>query len=502
MRSVFALLILWGSSVAAIPAGAQTAALPAGSQTPTTTDSTLRALPSRYLGSVQARSQKIDQAITLQSTTYLNRLSRLEARILGRLQKTDSAAGSRLSPASYQQLAAQMQSPASGANHYATSYVPGLDTLGTTLKFLQTKASQTGANAGSVQGQVAAKAGLVTTQLNAASAQVQQLQGKLNEANLVQQYISRRQQELAQLLGRYTHLPPGVLQTFTQFKTTGYYYRQQIQQYKNMLNDPGKVERLVVSHLSQVPAYTQFMARYSILASLFKVPTGYGDGTAKTQGLQTQSELQQTLQAQLGNGGGSAQVQQQLQSAQGKIQQIQNSLSKYGVGAQGIDMPNFQPNSQKTKTFLKRIEYGVNVQFAKSSYDFPTTGDLGLSLGYKLNDKSTVGVGLAYNIGLGSGWNFIQFTNQGLGLRSYMDWKIKKTYYVTGGYELNYLTQFASIDQLRNRSAWQPSALIGLEKKYKISSKLQGNLQLLFDALYRQEIPQGQAIRFRVGYNF
>ena len=83
-----------------------------------------------------------------------------------------------------------------------------------------------------------------------------------------------------------------------------------------------------------------------------------------------------------------------------------------------------------------------------------------------------------------------------------MDWKIKKTYYVTGGYELNYMSQFSSITELQNRSAWQPSALIGLEKKYKISSKLQGNLQLLFDALYRQEIPAGQAIKFRVGYNF
>ncbi len=104
--------------------------------------------------------------------------------------------------------------------------------------------------------------------------------------------------------------------------------------------------------------------------------------------------------------------------------------------------------------------------------------------------------------GMGSGWGDIQFSSQGLGLRSFMDWKVYKSYYVTGGYEENYMTEFSSIAELQNRSAWQASALIGMERKYKISTKLTGTVQLLFDALYRQEIPQGQAIKIRVGYNF
>jgi len=44
--------------------------------------------------------------------------------------------------------------------------------------------------------------------------------------------------------------------------------------------------------------------------------------------------------------------------------------------------------------------------------------------------------------------------------------------------------------------------LIGLERKYKISAKLQGNVQVLYDALYSQQIPRGQMIKVRVGYNF
>ena len=443
---------------------------------------TVRQIPARYYEQAANQAQSVDQALTQKTTQYLNKLSRLEAKILAKLHGSDSTKSASLPPANYSQLASQMSTPGTGAT--TVNYVPSLDTLQTTLKFLQ------------VQG------GPASTALS----QVQQLQGSLNTSNLVQQYISERRQELANLLGSYTHLPPGVTQELTQYKETAYYYSQQVQQYKAMLNDPDKMEKLAVNILSRSAAYSQFLAKNSILASLFQLPAAYGS-SASTQGLQTQSQIQQLMQ-QSGSltggvgGGPTAAVQQQIQGAQSQLTGIQNSISQYGAGGNNLDMPNFKPNSQKTKTFLKRLEYGVNVQFAKSAYDFPATGNLGLSLGYKINDKSTIGVGTSYNMGLGTSWSFIQFTSQGVGLRSFMDWKIKKTYYVTGGYELNYMSQFSSITELQNRSAWQPSALIGLEKKYKISSKLQGNLQLLFDALYRQEIPAGQAIKFRVGYNF
>jgi hypothetical protein len=247
------------------------------------------------------------------------------------------------------------------------------------------------------------------------------------------------------------------------------------------------------------------------LAGLFAAPPG-GGGTAPGSlplnlgNLQTRSQVQGFIQQQLAPGGQAATqaAQQQMQVAQGQLNSLQNQITKFGSGGGGSDMdlpPGFQPNTQKTKTFLKRLEYGANVQFAQSTYSFPATANVALSLGYKINDKSTIGVGLAYLAGMGTGWDHIQFSSQGIGFRSSMDWKIKKTYYVIGGFEENYMTQFSSIAFLRN-FAWQKSALFGLERKYKINSKLQGNVQILFDALYKQEIPQGQMIKFRVGYNF
>ena len=481
MRLRLLLLILTGIARPDAPVNAQTAG-----------DSSLQHIqhiPAAYADKVQAKAQSIDAALTKKTSQYIDKLSKLEGRILAKLQKLNPSKTLALSPSPYDSWLSRVQGNVPGAA--PTNYVPGLDTLKTSLSFLQQ--------------------GSASTSLTGASAQVTQLQGNLNQSGLIDQYIQQRRQELSNLLSQYSNLPPGVTNEFNEYKETAYYYRAQVQSYKDMLNDPSKIEATALTVLNRVPAFQQFLSRNSILASLFAAPPGGGSAAGSLPlnlgNLQTRSQVQQLIQQQMATGGPSAQqaVQQQMQAAQSQLSSLQQQASKYtSSGSSGdMDLPaDFQPNTQKTKTFLKRLEYGVNVQFARAAYDFPATANLGLTLGYKINDKSTVGVGLAYTAGMGTGWDHIQFSNQAIGLRSSMDWKIKKSYYVVGGYEENYMTQFSSIADLRSVSAWQASALIGLERKYKISSKLQGNVQVLYDALYAREVPRGQAIKIRVGYNF
>lgn len=164
-------------------------------------------------------------------------------------------------------------------------------------------------------------------------------------------------------------------------------------------------------------------------------------------------------------------------------------------------MPDFKPNTQKVKTFLKRLEYSADVQFEKSSNRLPSAANVGLGVGYKLNDKNAIGMGLNYKLGMGS-IQHISFTSQGLGIRSYMDLKIKKQIYATGGYEANYYTAFKNIEQLKNYDAWQRSALAGISKKYKVSKKVQGEMKVLYDFLANQHIPVTQPVIFRLGYKF
>ncbi|MDB5223397.1 MAG: hypothetical protein JWN83_2064, partial [Chitinophagaceae bacterium] len=133
---------------------------------------------------------------------------------------------------------------------------------------------------------------------------------------------------------------------------------------------------------------------------------------------------------------------------------------------------------------------------------FPATTDIGLSVGYKLNDKSTLGIGASYKVGLGKGWNNIRISSEGIGLRSFVDYKIKNSFFLSGGYEQNYKSAFNSVEQLKNYNAWQTSGLIGVSKKYKISKKFKGNMQLLWDFLSYNQIPRTQPIVYRLGYNF
>lgn len=196
---------------------------------------------------------------------------------------------------------------------------------------------------------------------------------------------------------------------------------------------------------------------------------------------------------------------QSVQSAQSQLSQLRERAEKFGQGSVGSntdpEMPSFKTNNhQRTKSFLNRLEYGFNAQSQKAQWMFPATTDFGLQFGYKLNDNCAIGTGLSYKIGWGKSWNQIEITHQGLGLRSYIDSKIKGSFYISGGYEQNYRSAFKNIDALKNQNAWQASGLIGLSKKYRISSKIKGEAKLLWDFLSYQQIPKTHPIVFRIGY--
>jgi hypothetical protein len=206
-------------------------------------------------------------------------------------------------------------------------------------------------------------------------------------------------------------------------------------------------------------------------------------------------------------GGPNAQqtFQQNIQQAQSQLQQLKNKVNKLGGSNSDDIMPEgFKPNSQKTKSFLQRIELGTTIQTQRATSFFPSTSDLGLMAGYKLNDKSIIGIGASYKMGWGNGWNNIRLSHQGLGLRSFIDLKLKGSFYVSGGYEQNYKAEIRNISQLQDISSWQQSGLIGMSKIVSVKSKLfkKTKIQLLWDLLSYQQIPRAQPIIFRLGYSF
>ncbi len=63
----------------------------------------------------------------------------------------------------------------------------------------------------------------------------------------------------------------------------------------------------------------------------------------------------------------------------------------------------------------------------------PSRSDLGLSLGFKLNKKSIIGIGSSYKMGWGRDIRHISLTHQGASIRSFIDFQLIKSFYLSGG---------------------------------------------------------------------
>ena len=244
-----------------------------------------------------------------------------------------------------------------------------------------------------------------------------------------------------------------------------------------------------------------------MLASLFRLPGDPDDpvSTASLAGLQTRASVNGLIQQQIAAGGPDAQqqFQQNLQAAQSQMNELKNKINQLGSGSSDVEMPEgFKPNNQKTKSFLKRLELGTNIQSQKANGFLPTTSDIGLSIGYKLNEKSIVGAGVSYKIGWGQNIKHINITQQGAGIRFFVDYKIKGSFWLSGGYEMNYRTEFQNVEQLKDLNTWQQSGLFGLSKVVSLKSKFfkKTKLQLLWDLLSYQQAPRTQPVVFRIGY--
>ena len=287
-----------------------------------------------------------------------------------------------------------------------------------------------------------------------------------------------------------------------------WYYAETMRNYKALFNDPAKVEQTAKDLLSKVPAFKNFAAQNSQLAAIFGIQgrsTATSTSTQVISGLQSRVSVQNAIRSSLSSNGNMQQMlRKNIQQAHTELNKIKNELIKNGGSGQELSMPDFKPNMQKTKTFWQRVEYSTDIQFAKHNSLLPTTSDISLGAGYKLDDKKIIGIAASYRLGWGT-INRIRFTNEGIGLRSYIDWKMKKQLYITGGFEMNYNSTLSDAAiGLKKTEPWQQSALIGLTKKIKVQTKWfkATKLQLLVDLLYKQHVPVSQPILFRVGYNF
>ena len=449
-------------------------------------------LPARFIGRMQRKLTGLDEQLTQQTAKYLERMARREARLQKKLYKVDSAGAKSLFAGSAQQYAALSQKLAADTGslhlHLSGEYQPYADSLQGMLKYLQVHPGS-----------------LNTAELQHSLQQLQALQAKLQDADQAKAYIKQRKQQLSQYIQQHANLAGLLGKDYRAWNQEAYYYGQQVRAYKEMLNDPDKWEKQALALLGQLPAFQSFMQKNSQLAGLFNLPGGNPSTPQAIAGLQTRDQVGGLISQQVSAAGsaGVPSIQGNIQAAQSKFNSYKDKLLQAGGGNSNQDAPDFRPNEQKTKTFWRRVEYGANFQTTKNNY-FPTTTDFGLSAGYKLSDRSTIGIGASYKLGWGSGIQHIAFTSQGVGLRSYLDIKIKGSFSATGGYEYNHAKPFASVQQLRQWSAWTASGLIGVTKTVSMKSRVfkKTRIAVLWDFLSYQQVPRTQAVLCRVGYGW
>ncbi len=465
------------------------------------TDSTiasLQQLPIKYINQLNNKIDKYSNRISNKTEKTLAKLSRWENKIRTLIEKADPATAERLfgnNQTTFATLLQKIQEGKTIAENYTAKYDEYRDKLTTNLKYLQQQKDNV-------------KSKLVKP-VTEASQKLTELDNTIKNSEALEQFIKERKRMLIDQCVQYI----GKSKYLTKINAESYYYVETLRNFRTLFTDKRKAEQTALTILHKIPKFNQFVQENSMLASLFGSPSA-ASTPANLAGLQTRASVTALIQNQIAAGGPNAQqvIQQNIQQAQTELNKLKDKVLKAGGSSGDMEMwddssplgrSGGAPKENKTKTFKQRLEFGTNLQTSKSSGYLPAGLDIGLSLGYKLNNRSVIGIGGSYTMGI-STQQRLNLSHQGVGIRSFLDWKLKKQFFISAGYEMNYNTQFKNIEQLKQYNAWQSSALAGITKKINVKTKwFKGtSLQLLYDALAYKHAPTSNPVVFRVGYKF
>lgn len=449
----------------------------------------LQKVPVKYLSDVENKIDKYSNRITGKTARTLSKLSRWENKIKNILDHLSPETSQKLfgnNATTFTSLLKKLEEGKAISDDYKTRYNEYRDKLTTSIIYLKEQHDKLNKN--------------LVQPLKTTKKKLDELEQDISNTEALEAFIKERKQQLLNEAVKYI----GKNKYLNRIDKEAYYYSETLLNYKELFTEEKKAETLALKILNKIPAFTNFMQDNSMLASLFGSPNSVASA-ADLQSLQTIATVNTLIQNQIASGGPNALevLKQNFQEAQVEVNKLKDKIMQMGGSNSDANIPNFIPNNQKSRTFRQRIEFGSNVQFARNNNFVPTTADIALSVGYKLNDKSIIGIGASYKMGLGS-MQRIRISHQGIGIRSFIDWKLKKRFFLSGGFEMNYNTQFKSSVQLKEYNAWQRSGLIGITQKLNIKTSFFSatSIQLLYDMLYRQQLPVNNPVLFRMGYSF
>jgi len=420
----------------------------------------------------------------------LKKLNRKEQRLAGRLQHNDSIAYSRLQAQSlsFDSILQLSRHPDSAT--FAAKALKGgqksVDSLKGVLRFIQGKAGRIAGNT------------TVDAELPGYSKELSELQGKLS----YQQYITELTQQHAKSLEGIAGGKHGI----TGISKELFYAKSKISEWKKMADDPSKAEELALEYLQGTRGFDASMK--SALSG------GQGKGMAgatsaddlEKMGFQTKRMMNDALKQKFGNNLSAVQgsMGKDVKQWQDKATGLQKDIKETAQSVRNLKStgkPEFKVNPMRGKPFWLRIEkqYSFNSSRATTLTDGsrrPAILTLSASAAYRHTPKLSTGIGLAGDLGLGENWSTIRFSFQGIGFRTFLSWELIYGVGVYGGYERTYkeyafrgANDAIPLDRnfIHSTHSYHEAVLLGLTKKYKINSKWNGAIQLMYDVWWQDK---------------
>jgi predicted DNA-binding ArsR family transcriptional regulator len=209
------------------------------SQMPKNADS-LAASVEKYLSAVDKKSTQVESLISSKSLKYIKKLKKSEQSLQNIVAKKDSLLALQIFGGVKQQYDAvqgKMKGVEKNLERVTGSYIPLMDSLNTSLKFLKK------IDAGKIQ------------QLDGVMENFDRLQSKLNTSLQFENFLKDRQKLVTDKLASF-----GMLKEFKKYKQQAYYYSQQVREFKDALNKPDKVIATSLQYLQKQFNVEQFIS--------------------------------------------------------------------------------------------------------------------------------------------------------------------------------------------------------------------------------------------------
>ena len=113
------------------------------------------------------------------------------------------------------------------------------------------------------------------------------MKDRFQAAKEIQQHLQNRRKQLHGQLAKLN-----MLKELKRYNKDLYYYQSQIEEYRNLIKQPGKLERKAIDNLSKTKPWQAFMAKNSVLASIFGGPSAAPSTAGSVPvGLQTNAQV-------------------------------------------------------------------------------------------------------------------------------------------------------------------------------------------------------------------